>query len=296
MPADQLTPDIHLPTSPDLATGAPSGWDQVNVEFVDWAAAAQIVQEHLRPVLPARRWWFVRKHPHWRLRHRPHDPNLLPRRLGHLTQAGVVRRWHTSTYEPETHAFGGPDAVDLAHELFCRDSPTALTLTQPRTTLAGGRRAEVSVLAITRMLRAAALEPYEQGDVWALAADLRHGAAPDRPGPNPLDSAAAAGAARRLVTLDTSPSSPLLLDGPLTPLRDWLDAFTAAGHQLAQLAHTGRLHRGLRAVLAYHLLFHWNRLALPAAHQDTLAQLVRDIFIPHDVPDRTVTDRTPSPR
>lgn len=37
------------------------------------------------------------------------------------------------------------------------------------------------------------------------------------------------------------------------------------------LAHQGELTRGLRAVLAQHILFAWNRAGIPAEHQALLA-------------------------
>jgi protein-L-isoaspartate(D-aspartate) O-methyltransferase len=53
----------------------------------------------------------------------------------------------------------------------------------------------------------------------------------------------------------------------------WVAAFEAAGQALAALACSGRLERGLRAVLAHHFLFHANRVGLPGADQATLAAL-----------------------
>jgi hypothetical protein len=35
---------------------------------------------------------------------------------------------------------------------------------------------------------------------------------------------------------------------------------------------TGQLTRGLRTVIALHVIFHWNRIGLPASAQATLAQ------------------------
>ena len=69
MPADQLTP-----VAPEVTDGPGPGsdWRQVNIEFSDWSAAPQIVARRLCPVLDQRSggWWYIRKHPHWRLRHR----------------------------------------------------------------------------------------------------------------------------------------------------------------------------------------------------------------------------------
>lgn len=276
MPAHQLTPDLD-----DLPAADPEpsqAWGQADITFTTWADAPRIVHEHLRPGLLDGSWWFIRKHPTWRLRHRHAIPDALARRLDALTATGTLQGWHHAIYEPETHAFGGPAAMNIAHDLFCNDSTTALALTQPGTTPAAGRHAEVSILAISRLLRAARLEPYEQGDVWARVAHLR----PDPSASPPPDAAIHTAAMQRLVTLDTGPASPLLRDRPLAPLAGWLAAFTTTGERLADLAHIGELHRGVRGVLAYHVLHHWNRLAIPACHQARLARLARDSLLPPD--------------
>jgi protein-L-isoaspartate(D-aspartate) O-methyltransferase len=52
---------------------------------------------------------------------------------------------------------------------------------------------------------------------------------------------------------------------------EWPATFQRAGNQLAELAQEGRLTRGLRAVLAHHILFAWNRLGIPADVQAVLA-------------------------
>ncbi len=63
-------------------------------------------------------------------------------------------------------------------------------------------------------------------------------------------------------------------------------AFEAAGHALADLTRSGRLERGLRAVLAHHFIFHANRAGLPAADQATLASLAVDtVFTTAQRPD-----------
>lgn len=299
MPTDHLTP-LTSP-DPDLVDDVRrrSGWRQVTIEFADWAEAPRIVAHRLAPVLDHTDapWWYIRKHPHWRLRHRrttdntaathpsgdnPNDDggddDVLRRALDQLVDDGTARTWHPVIYEPETHAFGGPAGMDLAHDLFCRDARTTLDLlsTPPCTGHEAGP-AELSVLAISRLLRGAGMDWYEQGDVWAQVATARPPTPTIRP-PAPHTAAAV----RRLVTLDTRPTTALLTDGPLTPHRVWLDAFDTAGTHLGVLARTGRLTRGLRAVLAHHVIFHWNRLALTADQQHTLATLAHDALLPPD--------------
>jgi hypothetical protein len=38
--------------------------------------------------------------------------------LDDFTNGGTIKRWWESLYEPETLAFGGPDALNIAHDLF----------------------------------------------------------------------------------------------------------------------------------------------------------------------------------
>lgn len=272
MPADQLIAapaDLHRQES---------SWEQVNIEFTDWPAAPALVENHLQPVLTTTSdgWWYIRKHPHWRVRHTAGPcGNALRSALDELVDTDAVRTWHPAIYEPEVLALGGPAGMHVAHDLFCRDSPTTLhLLATPRHRVREPGRTELSLLAISRMLRAAGLDWYEQGDVWARVAESRSGIPPTRPAEQ------AAPAVRRLLTLDTGPDTPLVAAGPLAAHRTWLDAFDDAGTQLGALARTGHLTRGLRAVLAHHVIFHWNRLALPSPDQHLLAVLARDALLP----------------
>lgn len=286
MPADQLTPAAHEPAD---ARGHGGGWQQVNIEFHDWSAAPGIVARHLRPPLDqtSEGWWYIRKHPHWRLRHRPRPAasaateqrdDILRSALDALVNDDAVRAWHPAIYEPETLAFGGPAGMHLAHDLFCRDSATTLDLIAiPPTPGRDAGRAELSLLAISRLLRAAGLDRYEQGDVWAKVTAARPTTTSTR-----LATQRSAAAVHRLLTLDTGSRSALVTAGPLTRHRAWLGSFDDAGARLGALARTGHLTRGLRAVLAHHVIFHWNRLALPGDDQHTLAALARDALLPLD--------------
>ncbi len=80
---------------------------------------------------------------------------------------------------------------------------------------------------------------------------------------------------RRLMTVDTVN---LIHDnGPLTFLADWAAAFDNTGKELADLALNGVLQRGLRAVLAQHVIFAWNRLGLPHATQSLLSNTAKAV-------------------
>ena len=68
---------------------------------------------------------------------------------------------------------------------------------------------------------------------------------------------------------------------------DWHTAFQHAGTTLSHLRETGRLTRGLRTVLALHVIFHWNRLGLPTSSQSVLARAAVEAIMnpPGSVPD-----------
>ncbi|WP_239405487.1 thiopeptide-type bacteriocin biosynthesis protein [Frankia sp. Cj3] len=138
----------------------------------------------------------------------------------------------------------------------------------------------------------AGLDSYEEGDAWAKVADLR---------PAELDAVAPKRAVRlaqamhRLMTVDARPLCDPAKGGPLTGYDGWITAFEEAGQFLADLARRGQLRRGLRAVLAHHILFHANRAGLTVADQSILAALAIDtIFatgqgsvLPPDAPTTT---------
>ncbi|MFE0683464.1 thiopeptide-type bacteriocin biosynthesis protein [Streptomyces sp. NPDC058961] len=265
--------------------GASGDWQQVRIQFTDWQAAEAIAATRLRPALEdatlsglLTRWWFIRKAPHWRLRLLPGaDPGQLRKTiaelLDRLTAEHLLNHWRPAVYEPETLAFGGPAGIDTAHDLFHADSRHLLGhLTGPSPI---GRR-ELSVLLLASLFRGAGQEWHEQGDIWHRVTRMRP--LPDDVGPGQLQ--AMTGGMRRLMTVDTGPAGSLL--GPGTELAfasPWAAAFTRAGQQLATAAHLNTLERGLRGVLAHHVIFHWNRIGLPARTQALLTRAARDTIM-----------------
>ncbi|RAY14998.1 methyltransferase [Actinomadura craniellae] len=256
------------------------GWQQINIHFADWASAEGVAVTDLAPLLRQAQddalltgWFFVRKAPCWRLRYRPRtDPaqadDLLHGRLTRLATTRRITAFRHVVYEPELHAFGGPAGLATAHHLFHDDSRHLLThLAHDR----NGHRRELAVLLCCALLRGAGLDWYEQGDVWSRVAD-------HRPPDQPLTAErrrTLEPALRRLLQVDTAP---LTADGgPLAHTAEWPAAFTGAGEKLAALAGTGRLHRGLRAVLAHHVIFTWNRHGLPYPAQTALAHTAAQV-------------------
>ncbi len=262
-------------------------WPQCVIEFASQQAAEQAAVERLRPELATAQsdgviilWWFVRKAPCWRLRYlsaSSHASQRLAHVLNGLAAEGRISGWTAGIYEPEVFAFGGAAGMDVAHELFCHDSHSILNYLARQRAAAPdapdlGRR-ELVILLCSVLMRGAGQDRFEQGDVWARVAR-------ERPA---VHTAPPAGRLKttvhRLMTVDASPASRLVNGGPLAHMSGWSAAFERAGQQLAELARRGTLERGLRAVLAHHVIFHANRLGVPSADQSTLSALAKEVVM-----------------
>ncbi|WP_416901299.1 thiopeptide-type bacteriocin biosynthesis protein [Micromonospora echinospora] len=252
-------------------------WRQTTIAFPDPHAAEQAAITHLAPILDeaeARHlittWFYVRKD-NWRLRYLPaatttDADRYLTSELERLTHGRHIRVAVPGIYEPETHAFGGPEAMDTAHRLWHHDSRYLLTRSIDDMP---ARQRELSIMLSAAMMRAAGLDWYEQGDVWARVADHR-----DPPQVDLVDTLR--NAARRLLTVD--PASLTHREGPLAGCHSLFEAYMSAGEALRQLNQTGQLRRGLRATLAHHVIFTWNRRGIPGLHQAALAAAAKTII------------------
>ena len=193
---------------------------------------------------------------------------MLDKMLG-LRLIAVARE---AIYEPEAYAFGGPDGMNIAHRLFHADSRNILHYhNQHHAAQTDSRppgRRELSVLLCSALMRGAGQDWFEQGDIWNRVAGSR----PAPPG-TPLERLPDLTASlRRLMTADTGPASTLTNDGgALAYAAGWTTAFHHAGADLGRAAHDGPLSRGLRDILAHHVIFHWNRIGLDLRTQSILA-------------------------
>lgn len=277
------TPETRLMKSPT--------WCQTNVAFPDWERAETAAVARLAPLLRAAEdegtltaWFIIRKRPCWRLRYLPtpgaHDH--IGRGRDALIAEGTITAWTEIIYEPEAHAFGGTEAMASAHRLFHRDSRSVIDSLRNN---AGIHRRETSLMLCSLMLRSARLDWYEQGDVWARVS--AHRARPA--GAERGDSGRLLSAVRRLVSVNGEDM--MRAGGPLAHAAEWADAYRVAGSELVHLADSGLLHRGLRDVLAHHVLFAWNRIGLTYAMQAALASAARTvIFGPDPTTERSAAE------
>ncbi|GHE73899.1 methyltransferase, FxLD system [Streptomyces cellulosae] len=264
----------------------PDHWHQHNIDFADHETRQHVLRERLGPALRSAEengeltdWWFMNKKP-LPLRYRAaHPAPSVERLLSDLVGEGLVVSWLPAVYEPETEAFGGPHAMEIAHRLFHADSQHLVTYRPGPGRL---RSRECSVLLLSAMLRSAGLDWFEQGDVWAKAAALR----PTGAALPPSRTSSLLTAMQKLLTTETRglcrPGQPL--EGQLP----WVASFQSAGASLAHLAAHGGLTRGLRAVLAHHVIFHANRAGLPWNDQRHLFHIAREVVM-------GTTDNTATP-
>jgi thiopeptide-type bacteriocin biosynthesis protein len=260
-------------------------WRQVNIAYPgDREERERHAIGHLARVLPAAEadglitsWWWIRKGP-WRIRYLltketgSHDP------VRPLLTAGVP--WTSDIYEPEVHAFGGKASMNAAHTLFAHDSRHLLSYlrTDPVD------RREHSLVLCTALMRAAGLDWHEQGDVWAKVAEQRNGLQPHAHDPQAW--AFFVGDARHLLLCTARADT---IEG------EWLAAFADTGRTLRTLRETGELSRGVRAVVATHVIFHLNRIGITATVQSALAQAAKDAVF-GTTSRRSSRSSTPSPQ
>ncbi|WP_427921494.1 thiopeptide-type bacteriocin biosynthesis protein [Streptomyces sp. cg40] len=270
------------------AQSEPANWRQVNIEFTDYSTAERTFYACLLPLLRQQTangtlgdWWFVRKHPCWRLRVVPSSTTIaedMARQIGEVLDNAVsrnlVNRWWPSPYEPETTAFGGPVGMAVAHSLFHTDSVGILDRLHRDSTDDSGLDAKAtSLLVVSLFLRAAGQEWGEQGDVWA-----RVEAARPLPDDVPVELVTAMTDRMRQL-LATDAFSALAVDGPNAPVSQWVAGIERSGRALGHAGREGQLGLGTRSILARHVLFHWNRMGFPLRQQAIWARAAREAVL-----------------
>jgi thiopeptide-type bacteriocin biosynthesis protein len=274
-----VTPTTH----PSGAVGRTAGWLQMNValERVDGQAvdSARAVFAALSPCLRGwrrggvvQRFFFMRKAPDMRLRFLSPEPDGVLRPeltslLKTLRRDGWVQRFFPSVYEPEVFQFGGREAMDLVHTYFDVDSLAWMEMDRLWAAGTATARADQIVLAVANDLFLRVLEDTgEVWDVWCNLVALRPAAEAVVPGPVPI------------LFIDS------LLPDVTRPEAAILARYAKANQRLAtglqRVWSRGRLLSGLRAILPFVALFHFNRYGIDGPTQAALAGAMQQAWSP----------------
>lgn len=270
-------------------------WCQANIAFPAWQRSETLALAHLAPILRTAEdegflpvWFVVRKRPCWRVRYLPSDggQGRIGQELDALTADRHIAGWTEVIYEPEVHAFGGAEAMECAHRLFHRDSRNLIDHLPGDS---GIHRRETSLILCSLLMRSAGLDWYEQGDVWARVS--AHRTPPPESGQNSRDRLHAA--VHRLISVKGEDL--MRTGGPLAHAAEWARAYSDTGRHLAHLNNTGQLHRGLRDILAHHVLFAWNRIGLPHDTQASLCAAAKTVVFGADPTGEMSADHVETP-
>jgi thiopeptide-type bacteriocin biosynthesis protein len=219
------------------------------------------------------RWFlFTRKPPDVRLRFFGPKPELdlapqLRRALGGLRQAGHVRRFFPSVYEPETRRFGGPEAMSYVHAYF--DADTTAWIALDRLGERGNRTSPTEILniAVVNDLFSRTLsDPSEIWDAWSNLLQMLH-----------VPQVAVAGSVPPIDVLDGLIGRAYSAEAAI--LRRYAVANRRLAIGLLRAWGQGRLRCGLRVILPLVALFHFNRHGMDSGRR---APLVRSMVAAWD--------------
>lgn len=264
-------------------SGQVSNWFQINVAVVRHnASALPAVRALFRQLLPIISSWkrerkikcffFARKPPDLRLRFLWHgvQADLLSRIetiLLELQLEGLVSHFFQSVYEPEVFQFGGPEAMALVHEYFETDSLAWIALDRLEEANARTIATDTLVRAVMNDLFLRTLScPAEVWDVWCNLADS---IPPSQTEPPP---------SREIVLLETLLSSARGEEERI--LRNYLQANQQLSTELQQTWSEGKLLCGLRALLPFIAMFHFNRHGLNSVQQMAIASAMKQAWNP----------------
>lgn len=222
-------------------------------------------------------FFFMHKPPGMRLRFHPAagPPATVDEavrvRLHSWREESLVAGWRPAPYEPEVQLFGGPVSMRSVHRLFTADSLVWLAFHAAGGTGSADRAWALSLVLLRTLFDAVQVVGWEDLDVWdrvrwqtGRRLDHRASAEVD------LTSFSAALRASWSAPQELFAELPAYLHGPIAEYRDTVGA--EGRRWLRDYFRTDAATLGPRAALAYLIIFHWNRAALPITRQSLLTE------------------------
>lgn len=224
-----------------------------------------------------RRFFFVFKPPGARLRFLGVDAHCRKAIAGWLDRferEGHVRGWSAGAYDPEVCQLGGTAGLALAHHFFTVESLAVLAYA--RCWLSGAAHlnpTEFSLIVLHRALGLMTDDLWEVWDVWSkMTLTGRLTALPSLTHPEGRQRDAARRARALLERADVR------LERVSDAERAIFDRYDRSLAPVAGAAReavdAGSLLWGLREILPFWIVFHWNRMLFTPDHQAALAKLM----------------------
>jgi lantibiotic biosynthesis protein len=289
-PAATPAPAVRKSPAPLVQRTSPPGSEWLFAKFYTGTATAdRVLAEEVRHVAAdavasgaADRWFFIRyADPRWHLRVRFHgDPRTLRDAVQpalqaagiRLVEAGLAWKVQFDTYEREVERYGGPEAIDLAEEIFFRDSVAVLDLLDACSGDAGsGMRAPLMAAGIDALFRDFGHDLAARLRLAEASRDLLG----KQFGYDALRDSLASRFRRDRVAFQR------LLDDPPPALQRRSDAIAGIAAKLTALERRGRLQMPLEAILPSLAHMFVNRLSRSSGTEhelvvyDYLVQLYR---------------------
>jgi thiopeptide-type bacteriocin biosynthesis protein len=263
--------------------GLPARWLQVNVALQrrDGGArpSARALFGHLSRLVADLRqrrildcFYFMRKAPDVRLRFRGREPEgdlffELHKILSGLQHDGFVQRFFCSVYEPEVHQFGGPEAMDHVHAHFDADSAAWIALDLLD---ASGRWTVPSAVFESALMNDLFYRTLAcRAEVWDTWCNLRSLLPAAQSGPAPVVDIVLA----EDLLPQVSPAEAHVIE-------QYLGSNRALASGLLQVWNEGRLQCGLRGLLPFVAMYHFNRHGIDGVGQAALAHAMSQAWDP----------------
>ena len=236
------------------------------------------------------RFFFLNKPPGLRLRFRASLGDLLPELSSWLDEQrkeGEITSWSRGVYEAEVHQFGGELGLDIAHAFFTAESIAVM----------GYRRLQLddaetfsspdfSLFLLNDFFQRVVEDRWELWDLWCNMALTER--VPTFQGADLDRAVALADAARgHILELldDRGPFLERISDAGRALLVEYQNQTRPIAERLRAARDEGALLYGLRQILPFWVIFHWNRMGFAIEHQQRLVFMILRALDPK----RTVT-------
>lgn len=230
-------------------------------------------------------FYFVHKPPGARVRFLGDRAALLPElssAFDQLARDGQIGAWSRGLYDTEPYQFGGQTGIGIAHRFFTVESLAVLAFHRQR--LRGDASLDpfvFSLLLIDLLLREVTGDAWERWDVWCrMESTGRALRLSDEAQAAAIERSRVARQAIGDVIGDPERAIRGLSSGERRIVDEYRRALPAIASELNHAHDHGQLLWGVRTILPFWIVFHWNRMAFDLHEQRWLTFLMTTLLSP----------------